>query len=75
MWSRITPLALLPLAAAACQARPRAAEAPPPRAAPGEAPAHVFTDSAAHAAHCEPVRAGEDWRRVCTPRDQRVRVP
>ena len=32
----------------------------------------VFTDSALHAERCEPVKAGEDWRRVCTPRDQEI---
>jgi hypothetical protein len=34
----------------------------------------VFTDSALHAERCEPVQPGEDWRRVCTPRDQGVRL-
>ena len=31
----------------------------------------IFTDSALHAEHCEPVKPSEDWRRVCVPRDQR----
>ena len=35
----------------------------------------VFTDSALHAKQCEPVRSGEDWRKVCTPKDQGVRIP
>ena len=30
----------------------------------------VFTDSLLHAEHCAPVKPAEDWRRVCTPRDQ-----
>jgi hypothetical protein len=35
----------------------------------------VFTDSALHAELCEPVHSGEDWRKVCTPKDQSVRLP
>jgi len=34
----------------------------------------VFSDSAMHAKLCEPVKFGEDWRRVCIPRDQAVVV-
>ena len=34
----------------------------------------VFSDSATHAARCEPVRANEDWRRVCVPRNQAIRI-
>lgn len=30
----------------------------------------VFTDSALHEKLCEPTRRDEDWRRVCTPKDQ-----
>lgn len=33
----------------------------------------IFSDSAAHRASCEPPKAGEDWRLVCTPRDQGIR--
>lgn len=32
----------------------------------------VFTDSVLHAQKCAPLKAGEDWRRVCTPLDQSV---
>jgi hypothetical protein len=32
----------------------------------------VFTDSLLHAERCAPVKAGEDWRRICTPKDQSV---
>ena len=30
----------------------------------------VFTDSALHNKLCEPTKPHEDWRRVCTPKDQ-----
>jgi hypothetical protein len=30
----------------------------------------VFNDSLLHAEQCAPAKAGEDWRRVCTPKDQ-----
>jgi len=33
----------------------------------------VFNDSALHARLCVPNAPGEDWRSVCTPRDQSVR--
>ena len=33
----------------------------------------IFTDSLLHAERCLPVKAGEDWHRVCTPLDQSVR--
>jgi len=36
---------------------------------------NVFTDSTLHAELCEPVKSGEDWRKVCTPKDQGVRIP
>ena len=32
----------------------------------------IFTDSVLHAEKCLPVKAGEDWHRVCTPFDQSV---
>ena len=32
----------------------------------------VFTDSAMHAQRCEPIKPGENWRVVCTPKDQRL---
>lgn len=42
-----------------------------PAAAPGvEVLPSVFTDSALHVERCQPLRAGEDWRKVCTPKDQ-----
>jgi hypothetical protein len=34
----------------------------------------VFSDSATHVSRCEPVRPGEDWRSVCVPKDQAVRI-
>ena len=30
----------------------------------------VFTDSLYHAEQCLPLKPGEDWRRVCTPKYQ-----
>lgn len=41
---------------------------------PVPATATVFTDSVLHAERCDPPKAKEDWRRVCTPRYQGVRV-
>ena len=35
----------------------------------------VFTDSSLHAQLCEPNRPGENWRDVCVPKDQGVRLP
>jgi hypothetical protein len=32
----------------------------------------VFTDSTLHTELCAPVGAGEDWRKVCTPKDQHI---
>ncbi len=32
----------------------------------------VFTDSALHVARYELPKTGEDWRRVCVPKDQAV---
>jgi Fe-S-cluster formation regulator IscX/YfhJ len=37
-------------------------------------PRTVFTDSALHFAVCELPKAGDDWRRVCVPKDQSVKV-
>ena len=34
----------------------------------------VFTDSAFHVDRCEPVKPGENWRKVCTPKDQGVEI-
>ena len=35
-------------------------------------PTHtVFTDSLLHAEQCASMRPNDDWRRICTPRDQR----
>jgi hypothetical protein len=45
------------------------------RATPIERPPRtVFTDSALHVAVCAPSKAGDDWRRVCVPKDQSVNV-
>ena len=33
----------------------------------------VFTDSVLHSQVCEPLKPGEDWRKVCVPIDQSVR--
>jgi len=33
----------------------------------------IFTDSTLHAEQCESPRLGEDWRRVCIPRNQSAR--
>lgn len=54
--------ALIPLA---CRRPPQGRPAP---SAPNERT--VFTDSLLHAEQCEALKAGEDWRRVCTPRSQ-----
>jgi hypothetical protein len=32
----------------------------------------VFTDSTLHTELCAPLQSGEDWRKVCTPKDQRI---
>ena len=55
----------------ACRGQRSAAEA----ARQAQSPRTVFTDSALHVAVCEPVKPGEDWRRVCVPKDQSVRRP
>ncbi len=34
----------------------------------------VFSDSAMYVARCEPTRANEDWRQVCIPKDQAMRI-
>jgi hypothetical protein len=52
--------------AASCHKPP----VPTPEAPPNPAGHTVFTDSVLHAERCAPNKAGEDWRRVCTPRDQ-----
>jgi hypothetical protein len=43
-----------------------------PTAADTTKAAAVFRDSAMHEQYCEPVPPGTDWRKVCTPKDQRV---
>lgn len=48
--------------------------APESKAANPPAERTVFTDSLLHAEKCLSPKQGEDWRRVCTPRDQGVRV-
>jgi hypothetical protein len=45
-----------------------------PESAPRNAERTVFTDSALHAEKCEPLQRGEDWRRVCVPKDQSVQI-
>jgi hypothetical protein len=45
------------------------------RSVPAQAPEvasspSVFTDSTLHDKLCEPTMRHEDWRRVCTPKDQ-----
>jgi hypothetical protein len=45
------------------------------RSAPSAVPSRqaaqtVFTDSALHYKLCEPTKPAEDWRKVCTPKDQ-----
>ena len=35
----------------------------------------VFTDSIMHAERCEPLKAGEDWHRVCRLLDQSAPRP
>jgi hypothetical protein len=34
----------------------------------------VFTDSVLHIERCMPMAAGTDWRKVCTPKDQRLEI-
>jgi hypothetical protein len=34
----------------------------------------VFTDSATHARLCQPTQPGENWHRVCQPKDQGLDV-
>lgn len=64
---RLASAALAVSVVAGCHA------AAPPRASESAAESTVFTDSLKHAQLCQPVRPGEDWRRVCTPLDQGVR--
>jgi hypothetical protein len=56
------------LAAACHRAQPQS-----PHVAATRAERSVFTDSVLHAGLCEPIRSGEDWRRVCVPKDQAIR--
>ena len=56
---------------AACRGQRSAREAAPL----ARAPRSVFSDSALHVKLCESVKPGEDWRRVCVPKDQSARVP
>jgi hypothetical protein len=47
---------------------------PPAADVPNSSPQRtVFNDSLLHAGLCLPVKAGEDWHRVCTPFDQSAR--
>ncbi|MFL5613600.1 MAG: hypothetical protein ACJ796_08070 [Gemmatimonadaceae bacterium] len=34
----------------------------------------VFTDSLLHSELCAPLKVGEDWRKLCTPKDQRLEL-
>ena len=45
-----------------------------PQALPTRGERTVFTDSATHAKLCEPNQPGENWRRICLPKDQGVDV-
>ena len=63
---RLTFVGLVAVAAVACHGqRSTPVQAPVVNAAPS-----VFADSALHAKLCEPTKGDEDWRRVCTPKDQ-----
>lgn len=65
------------LALAGCRRAAAPAKAPAagaPAAAPAPRPERtVFTDSLLHAENCAPLEPGQDWRKVCTPIDQRNR--
>ena len=63
---RRTLIAIVLGALAACNAKHS------PSVWPTKVERGLFTDSALHAQRCEPLRPGEDWRRVCIPKDQRV---
>jgi hypothetical protein len=45
----------------------------PAAASSPQASRSVFADSALHVELCEPLKQGEDWRKVCTPKDQSAR--
>lgn len=60
------PAAKTPAAGAPAAGAPAAAPAPRPERT-------VFTDSLLHAENCAPLEPGQDWRKVCTPIDQRNR--
>lgn len=60
---------VLPLALTACGPRARTEQAAHSHGAARVAT--VFTDFALHQQQCQTPKPGEDWRRVCTPRDQR----
>lgn len=51
---------------------PRAAATTAANAASAEG--SIFTDSATHVRKCERNRPGEDWRKVCVPKDQALDV-
>jgi len=46
----------------------------PAAASSVQASRSVFTDSALHDKLCEPFKPGEDWRKVCVPKDQSALV-
>ena len=48
-----------------------------PRVATSTPPAEersVFTDSLLHVERCMPLALGTDWRKVCTPKNQAVKI-
>ena len=65
---------LVGLAAAAMLLACHSQQPSPVDSAARAAKRSVFTDSTLHAELCEPVKSGEDWRHVCTPKDQGVRI-
>jgi hypothetical protein len=66
----ISSLSGIALIAFGCTSAP----SPTPKPADQRVAKSVFTDSALRAALCVPAKSGEDWRKVCTPKDQSVRI-
>jgi hypothetical protein len=63
---RLMFVGLVSVCAVAC----RGQRSTPVQASVVGASPSVFTDSALHDRLCEPTKRDEDWRRVCTPKDQ-----
>ena len=63
---RLMFVGLVAVSAVACRGRRSTAASVPADSNPPS----VFTDSALHEKLCEPTKRDEDWRRVCTPKDQ-----